>query len=199
VSVIDVQETAQRNLQNALAMRDGSTDRAQAALLLLPGQQAVLTICANQELFYTRRFELPEGFLTASWSAGIQAPEVPTDAFTPVDEYVPDHSGMTLLAPALEAAAMADDDKAQRLLVEVQRSLDVWDRSWSAMPLAGLTVYAGERSQELAQWLGRQLGQTVLAMDVNAIFAGFEGGSLQDRSVCLPLLGVLLRSESRKL
>jgi MSHA biogenesis protein MshI len=199
VSVIDVQETAQRNLQNALATRDGMAERALAALLLLPGQQAVLTICANEELFYTRRFELPEGFLTASWGAGIQAPEVATDAFTPVDEYVPDYSGMTLLAPTVEKTAVANEEKAQRLLVEVQRSLDVWDRSWSSMPLAGLSVYAGERSQELAQWLGQQLGQTVLAMDVHALFAGFESGSQEDRSVCLPLLGVLLRSESRKL
>ena len=66
VSVIDIQETAQRNLQSALARRDGTLERANAALILVEGQQAVLTISANEELFYTRRFDVPEGFLTLS-------------------------------------------------------------------------------------------------------------------------------------
>jgi MSHA biogenesis protein MshI len=199
VPVIDVQETAQRNLQSALAARDGAADRANAALVLVPGQQAVLTISANEELFYTRRFELPEGFLTAPWGAGAEAVAAHTDAFTPVEEYVPDYSGTALVQSAPAADALGDDDKAQRLLVEVQRSLDVWDRSWSSMPLGGMRVYAGERSEELAKWLGAQLGQTVLALDVNALFPGFADGAVDERSMCLPLLGVLLRTESRKL
>ncbi|MDD5029968.1 MAG: hypothetical protein PHH58_10780, partial [Rhodoferax sp.] len=48
VTVIDIQENAQRNLQNALARRDGVLDRANAALVLAQGQQAVLTISLNE-------------------------------------------------------------------------------------------------------------------------------------------------------
>lgn len=198
VAVIDVQETAQRNLQSALAARAGVADRANAALVLVQGQQAVLTISANEELFYTRRFELPEGFLVASWGAAGAPVAAPIDAFSPVDEYVPNYRGMTLAQPALAAAADADD-VAQRLLVEVQRSLDVWDRSWSSMPLGAMYVHAGERSDELAKWLGAQLGQTVWPMDVDALFPGFAQGAAAERSLCLPLLGVLLRHESREL
>jgi MSHA biogenesis protein MshI len=88
-----------------------------------------------------------------------------------------------------------DDDKAQRLVVEVQRSLDVWDRTWSSLPLSGLRVYAGERSAELATWLARQLGQTVVALDVAELFLGFDAAPLADQGLCLPLLGVLLRHE----
>lgn len=198
VAVIDVQETAQRNLQSALAARAGVADHASAALVLVQGQQAVLTISANEELFYTRRFELPEGFLVAPWGAAGTSVAAPIDAFSPVDEYVPNYSGMALAQPALAAAAEADD-AAQRLLVEVQRSLDVWDRSWSSMPLGAMYVHAGERSDELAKWLGAQLGQTVWPMDVDALFPGFAQGAAADRSLCLPLLGVLLRHESRKL
>ena len=68
VSVIDIQETAQRNLQTALAARDGQEHRgrAQAALMMLDPLQAVLTICADGELFYTRRFDLPKGFLAGA-------------------------------------------------------------------------------------------------------------------------------------
>jgi MSHA biogenesis protein MshI len=180
---------------------------------LLDGQPAVLTISANEELFYTRRFELPEGFLAASWEHDGEAPAGPADStrsFTPVNEYVPDYSvgGVSYgndytdthaaFSPAV-AGAGGDDDKAQRFLVEVQRSLDVWSRSWSSMPLNDLRVYAGDRSGELAKWLGMQLGQTVLPMDVEALFPGFEGGTVVDKALCLPLLGVLMRTESHKL
>lgn len=212
VSVIDVQETAQRNLQSALAGRDGQTDRANAALVLEDGHQAVLTISANEELFYTRRFDLPVGFLAASWgqeSAAAAEPEVPVNAYTPVDDYVPDYSvgGVSYgndysdtrgVSPGSVVGGAVQDDQAQRLLVEVQRSLDVWDRTWSSMPLNGLRVYAGVRSAELSKWLSVQLGQTVKPLDVNALFAGFEGGAKGDQALCAPLLGVLMRSESRK-
>ncbi len=161
VAVIDIQETAQRNLQSALAGRDGRAGHANAALVLVDGHPTVLTISANEELFYTRRFELPEG-LTVAGTAG-------------------------------------DDDKAQRFLVEVQRSLDLWSRSWASMPLDGVRVYAGERSEELSTWFGVQLGQTVLPMDVSGLFPEFEGGAESDKALCLPLLGVLMRTKSRKL
>jgi len=210
VAVIDIQETAQRNLQSALAGRDGRAERANAALVLVEGQQVVLTISANKELFYTRRFALPDGFLTASWGAGSAATAGSHSGFTPVDDYVPDYSvdGVSYgadysdtraLSPAAAAAGAGEDESSQRFLVEVQRSLDVWDRSWSSLPLDCVRVYAGERSEELSKWLALQLGQKVLPMDVSGLFAGFEGGAESDRALCLPLLGVLMRTESRKL
>ena len=208
VGVIDIQETAHRNLQSALAAREGHADRANAALVLVEGQQAMLTISANEELFYTRRFELPEGFLQGAWGRGRDAVVGPGDSFVPVDEYVPDYSvgGVSYgndysdtRAPATETAGVAEDEKAQRFLVEVQRSLDVWDRSWSSKPLHGVRLYAGEGSAELSQWLAAQLGLVVLPLDVSVLFKGFEGGAAGDQALCLPLLGVLLRTESRKL
>ncbi|MES2878129.1 MAG: hypothetical protein V4713_06880 [Pseudomonadota bacterium] len=210
VSVIDIQETAQRNLQTALTGLEGRTDRATAALVLVEGQQVVLTISANEELFYSRRFELPTAFLTDAWDAGGEIVEEPIDSFTPVSEYVPGYSvggvsygndysdTRTALSPSAASGAR-DDEKAQRFVVEVQRSLDVWSRSWSSMPLYGVCVYAGERSEELAKWLGIQLGQTVHPLNTSALFPGFEGGAEGDQALCLPLLGVLMRTENRKL
>lgn len=210
VSVIDIQETAQRNLQSALAGREGGADRANAALVLVRGQQAVLTISANEELFYTRRFDLPEGFLTQAWGSDQGTPGGAPDAFAPVEEYVPDYSvggvsygndytGKSVVPSGSVAGSVGDDDAAQRFLVEVQRSLDVWDRSWSSMPLNGLRVYAGERSDDLSKWLGAQLGQTVMPLDIKPLFPGFEGGKVGELDLCLPLLGVLMWTESRKL
>ena len=210
VSVIDVQETAQRNLQNALTAREGRPDRANATLVLVEGQQAVLTISANEELFYSRRFELPAEFLSGSWEEGSDVLIGVADSYTPVSEYVPDYSvggvsygndysdNRAAVSPSIAGGAR-NDEKAQRFVVEVQRSLDVWSRSWSSMPLYGVCVYAGERSQELAKWLGTQLGQTVHPMNVSAFFPGFEGGAEGDQALCLPLLGVLMRTEHRKL
>lgn len=211
VPVIDIQETAQRNLQSALAARDGRSDRANAALVLVGGHQAVLTISANEELFYTRRLELPEGFMTMAWGQNNEVASKPDNAFTPVDEYVPDYSvggasygsdysaNPTTTGKSNDSGVGADSERAQRFLVEVQRSLDLWDRSWSSMPLAGLRVYAGERTGELAEWLSRETGQAVSAMEVDALFAGLQAVPAADQAVCLPLLGVLLRTESRKL
>lgn len=213
VPVIDIQETSQRNLQSELAGREGRTDRATAALVLVSGHQALLTICANGELFYTRRFELPDGFLTSVWGEHKVVAAAPPDSaasFASEVEYVPDYStgdaaygrdyADTADAPSESVdGSAAGSDKTQRFVVEVQRSLDVWSRTWSSMPLYGVRVYAGDRSEELAQWLGMQLGQAVQSMNVNALFPGFEGGSAADQSECLPLLGVLMRTENRKL
>jgi MSHA biogenesis protein MshI len=204
IPVIDIQEMAQRNLQNALARREARVERANAALVLVQGHQAVLTISANDELFYTRRLELPEGFMDMTWSEARDDATKVEDGFSPVEEYVPNHGGSavsfsTPYSTSLGALDGGGADQVQRFLVEVQRSLDLWDRSWSSMPLAGLRVYAGARTQELADWLSRDLGQAVLPLDIEAQFVGLEAIPVEDKAICLPLLGVLLRTENRKL
>lgn len=203
--VIDVQETAQRNLQSALAAKAGTAERANAALVVVEGHQAMLTISAHEELFYTRRLELPEGFMTMTWGDTAEVVASQDDGFTPVAEYVPDYSvggvsaGTDYSAVTTTGGGQAGNEQVQRFVVEVQRSLDLWDRSWSHMPLSGLAVFAGERSAEMATWLTRETGQTVTAMDVNAFFPGLQEMPGEDRARCFALLGVLMRSESRKL
>lgn len=200
VSVIDVQETVQRNLQNANAKGAALTQTANAALVVVQGHQAVLTISANEELFYTRRFELPEGLMTAPWGQVSDSGLGAIDAFTPVEEYVPGYATPDYGVSSPEASAgVGADDGLQRLVVEVQRSLDLWDRTWVSKPLSGLRLYAGERTAELAQNLGRQLGQNVGTLDMGALFAGWSRVSPSDQAACMPLLGALLRTESRKL
>ncbi len=212
LSVIDIQEMAQRNLQNAMAKRDARVDRASAALVLGDGAQAVFTISVEEELFYTRRLEIPEGFMTGAWGRSVAVEQAMNEGYSPVEEYVPDYGGgdvslaseFSSTAPAMGGNALSKGDaaaqeRAQRFLVEVQRSLDLWDRSWSTIPLHGLRVYAGDRTAELVEWLTGEMGQTVRPMDVELMFPGFEGGSPEDRALCWPLLGALMRVESRKL
>ncbi len=199
VNVIDIQETAQRNLQSAQAQQEDRLARADAALVIADELQAVLTISANEELFFTRRLDLPPDFLNMPWSVAQEASvEAAPDGFTPVSEYVPAYA----TASSAAAPASADQnasERLQRFLVEVQRSLDLWDRTWSSMPLSGLRVYAGGRSAELAAWLGREIGQVVTPLDLETRFPGLQAVAEADQVYCLPLLGVLLRTENRKL
>ncbi len=196
VTVIDIQEMAQRNLQSAVAQKAGTADRADAVLLITDERQAVFTISAKGELYYTRRLDLPAGFMAMAWGQG--AAVAAADTFTPVSEYVPDYSpdstNYGLDYGAASSAAAPEADRVQRLVVEVQRSLDLWDRSWSRMPLNGLRVFAGERSAELAVWLARETGQTVAAMESEALFTMTRSTVEKDRAYCLPLLGILLRA-----
>jgi len=176
VEVIDIQDLAQRNLQSALARRLGASERAHAAIVMLDDSQALLTVCAYDELFYTRRIDLGAGFMQAAWGRAATA--------TPGSDLV---------------LAGEDADRAQRLVVEIQRSLDLWDRTWPMLVLDRIGVQAGARTSELAGLLAQELGQAVVPLDVSALFPGFEGGSEADRQLCWPLLGVLLRHEDRKL
>ena len=201
VSVIDIQETAQRNLQTATARAAGSAARAQALLVISDERQALLTISANEELFYTRRLDLPKGFMEMAWEQQ-DAPAAAEAGFTPVQEYVPDYSvGGASYGTDYSTAAPAGggNEQAQRVLVEVQRSLDLWDRTWAALPLGGLQVMAGDRSTELAAWLTREMGQAVGIMELGGLFGGLDSTAPNQRGACAPLLGVLLRTEARKL
>lgn len=181
VGVIDIHDLAQRNLQSAQARHMGLGDRAHAAVVIINDSQALLTICAHGELFYTRRIDMGVGFIQADWGAG-------------EDGYQGAGRVELTLTPSDSSPELA-----QRLLVEVQRSLDLWERTWPTLALDHIAVHAGDRTPELAGWLGPKLGQTVLPLDVAAFFPGFEGGSDADRLLCWPLLGVLMRSEHRKL
>jgi MSHA biogenesis protein MshI len=191
VAVVDVQDMAQRNLQTL-----AEPERASAALLVGDGPQALLTISAAGELYYSRRLELPAGFLTMAWSAAPSEALGPMDAYTPVEEYVPDYGGGAFGGVA-DGGGVTDIDRAQRVLVEVQRSIDLWDRTWASLPLAGLRVFAGPRSQELAEWLGREMGQNVGVLEFPASGQGVRDIAPDHLPHCLPLLGQLLRADGR--
>lgn len=206
MSVIDIQETAQRNFQSSLARLNAQPGLANAALIVVPGQQALLTICANGELFYTRRFDVHDDFLTGDWgqeamlSAADEGPAL-------VEEYVPAYEVGDLSlgeifsdidAPRIHDSSAMPSEKsvAYRLLVEVKRSLDMWNRTWSSLPLGELRVYAGHRSGELAEWLTQQLAQNVLPLETKTLFPGFDLAPSEQQAACLPLLGIFLRLDN---
>jgi MSHA biogenesis protein MshI len=182
INLIDVQETAQRNLQGALAEQSG---RATAALVLSSGNSLILTIVANGLLFYSRRFSLPEQLLATPFEYGNDSSEESIDSRGPISEVTGEVLDDT-----------PHDTKMQRILGKVQRSLDIWNRSWASMPLDGIHIYAGERTEELSSKFSVAFGQTILPMDVSGLFPGFDDGIDSERALCLPLLGILIPAPS---
>lgn len=167
VQLIDIAETTQRNIQLALAARETSRDHGDVALFLADERQVLLTVSANQELYYSRRLEIPEGL------------------FSPASSALAHQAGRKLAAEPL------------RLVADIQRSLDALRRAGFFISLQSMRLYAAQRSMEVPDWLGQQLGLKVEALDAPALFPGFEAIAPAHQVPCLPLMGALLRTESR--
>jgi MSHA biogenesis protein MshI len=198
LAVIDLAETTQRNLHAAQARREGLAERATAALVQ-HGGQCLLTVCVGDELYYARRLEwdaqavpgapASPGTLAAAALAAAARPALAMETMDFVDygaepEDTPDRS-----------------DDAPRAVVELQRSFDVWERSWPDLPLARLWVQVGEHSPRLAALLAQQLGQPVAVLDIDKTFPELAQVAPDPalREALGPVLGLLLRSETRRL
>jgi MSHA biogenesis protein MshI len=190
LGTVDIWETALRNLLAAQARIDGLRERACAAVLI--GERvSLLVVCAQDELFYTRRLEPDAGLLARARG---QTQEAAAGDLPLGFEYQPggsfDHGGT----------------QESALVVELQRSIDVWERSWPDLPLARLYILGAEHSAEVAALIQRELGQRTVALDPLAHFAadtpapeGDGGGGEGVLALCLPLLGAALRSERKQL
>lgn len=181
LGVIDIAETAQRNLQTAAAEAAGLADRATAALCR-HGDRALLTLCAGGELFYARRLDWDDAGLA------LDAPPPTPYAFDNLDfvDYgVADGSG-----PA------SGDVGAPRLVVELQRSFDVWERSWPDLPVTALWVQAGDAEEALMGPLSGVLPFPVHRLAPEPLFPGLADAAPSPalRAAVLPLLGVLHRT-----
>jgi MSHA biogenesis protein MshI len=190
-SVFDITELAQRNLQCALAEQQGRGADASAALMV-HGSQCLLTICANGELFYARRLDWN------SQSLGDMSAPAPVAAAA----HGKSHGLMSMELEGVDIVdygAEPDDsnapetDSTPRLAIEVQRSLDAWERSWPELPLQRLWVQAGDRTEALQGLLMRTLSIAVEAFDSSALFSV----SPASERPALVLLGVLLRDDDR--
>lgn len=190
-SVFDIAELAQRNLQCALAAQQGRGADASAALMV-HGSQCLLTICANGELFYARRLDWN------SWSLGDIPAPAPVEAATPArtnDLMSMELEGVDIVDYGAEPQDSSDaqHDNAPRLAIEVQRSLDAWERFWPELPLQRLWVQAGDRTDALQGLLMRTLSLTVEAFDSSALFSLAP----ESERPALMLLGGLLRDDVR--
>ena len=195
LSVIDIAETAQRNLQSRLCEAAGLRERATAALVR-HGAQALLTICAGGELYYARRID---------WDLPFQATPAPAEALdaTPrlADERTLEEVDFIDYGVEAPGGPAKTESEVPRLVIELQRSFDLWERSWPDLPLAAMWVQVGPESPELAALLARTLGLRVGLLDAAEVLPGFARAAAtpQLRAALLPVVGALLRQETRRL
>jgi MSHA biogenesis protein MshI len=92
-------------------------------------------------------------------------------------------------------------DDVPSLVIELQRSLDVWERSWPELVLDDLKVHAHVHTEALIALLAPALALPVHALDIDTLFPGFReaAGSAAVAATVAPLLGALLRVEQRQL
>lgn len=210
LSVIDIRETAQRNLQSALQQRLDRPDSASAALML-QGEQCLLTICARGELFYARRLGWDPAALAGNRdNADSNSPDAAGDrqpqlAMLEIVDYGVDHgvdNGAGAGAgPGPGPGHRAPGEDAPRLVIELQSSLDLWERSWPDLPLERVLIQVGEHSQALAELLRASTGLPTEVLQPEQVFAGLDkmASTPAARAAVIPLLGALLRTESRQL
>ena len=192
LQIVDIWETALRNLQSAQARLDGVGERA-CALLFVQDGKCWFSICANGELYFARRLDW-DTRLAGSASPRAAQPDAPLEQ--PLGyEYMPGGS----LDQDTPASAVADYESD--LIIELQRTLDGWERTWPALPLARLYLMLPDEPGQSAGVL--ELMQTVLRLPVgelalDALFSGLPSGNKRrgELLACLPLLGACLRDDS---
>jgi MSHA biogenesis protein MshI len=155
ISVIDIAETAQRNI-GALY------EESQRGLALLyPGEDAsLLTVTFNQELFLARRFEI-----------------------------------------GLSALRSAREETLGNMVLELQRTLDLFDRQFPHVPVPKLLVAPLPEEFGLDEALGRNVGIEVEAIDFSDTLS-FGRGSAPDSATqwrLFHLFGASLRVQTKVL
>jgi MSHA biogenesis protein MshI len=166
LSVIDVCETAQRNLLHAVLQTEPDAPGVAAALVAEAGR-ALLVVVVKGQLAFFRRFEFDTDMLAV-----------------PVDE-----AQAALITEGVGA------ETATRALNQLNRSLDLWDDSYPHLPLDTLRVEAGAKTGAIIERLKSDVGVETRALALSTIFKVAPGraGSPWTDTAYLPLLGALLR------
>jgi MSHA biogenesis protein MshI len=166
LSVIDVPETAQRNMLYALLLAD-KTLASVAAALVADGGRALITIVVQGELYFFRRFEFDVDKLAVAENAEDSA----------------------LISNSAEAETIL------RSLMQLHRSFDLWDDNYPSLPLDRLVVDAGNKTAAIIERLKTETGVDTGPFDWAKIFKLNKTGAPAPwtDTAYLPLLGALLR------
>lgn len=99
-----------------------------------------------------------------------------------------------------EALSLENNAAFDRLVLEIQRSLDYYDRYFSQPPVAGLVLAPTEVPiPGLAEYLNGALGLSVRHLDISEIVDCDTELSEAQQAHCLPAIGAALRQESTAL
>jgi len=159
LSVIDIQETSQRNVA-ALFERD---DRG-LAMLYLGDDQGLLTINFRGELVFARRIDVGKQALTS-------------------------------------ASGSAREEQFQRILLELQRTFDHFDRQFTYVPIAKLMLAPDPEETGLLDYLAANLDVPVERVRLSGAIAFGARAELEPEEEwrLFHLIGAALRHESKAL
>ena len=166
LSVIDVAETSLRNLLYAVLQAESAETDVAAALVADAGR-ALMVIVVNGQLYFFRRFEFDTDLLAVA-----------------VDE----------LQSALVGTG-AGEDAVSRSLMQLHRSLDLWEDSYPHLPLRSLHIDAGAKTGAILTRLQPETGVDTRMMALSTIFKVPVSRAPPPwlDGTFLPLLGALLR------
>ena len=105
-------------------------------------------------------------------------------------------AGYAMLGGELEAAA----PRLDRIVVEIQRSLDYYESHFSQPPVTNVVIAPiPEPITGLDEYLARQLGIAVRMLDINSLIDAEMPLDPEVQSKCLLAIGAALREESKEL
>lgn len=167
LAVIDVGETAQRNLLHAVLQAEPGAPEV-AACLVADSGRAMVVIAVRGQLAFFRRFEFNIDVLAFPDDVGESA----------------------LMGQSAEAETVA------RALTQLQRTLDLWDDSYPHLPLGTLRVHAGVKTDAIVERLAPDAGVNTQSLILANVFRTVPGKRAESPwldTAYLPLLGALLR------
>ncbi len=148
-------------------------NEAGVAMVYLTRERGLVVVARQSSLYFARTLDMGYEYL----NQGVSAAE-----------------GLSL-ENSLEGNAAFD-----RLVLEIQRSLDYYDRYFSQPPVAGLVLAPTEVPiPGLAEYLNSALGLSARHLDLSEIVDSDTPLSEAQQAHCLPAIGAALRQESTSL
>ena len=105
-------------------------------------------------------------------------------------------AGYGILGDDLETAA----PRLDRIVVEIQRSLDYYESHFSQPPVTNVVIAPiAQHIPGLDEYLSRQLGIAVRMLDINSLIDAETPLAREVQSKCMLAIGAALREESKEL
>lgn len=172
LTTIDIPELVLRNITASLPENE-----AGVAMIYLTRERGLIVVTRQSTLYFARTLDIGYDYLNQAAS---------------------DSSGLSLEG-SLETA-MGSNGAFDQLVLEVQRSLDYYDRYFVQPPVAGLVLAPMEVPVPgLDDYLHQALGLSVRYLDISEVVDCAQPLSAAEQAHCLPAIGAALRQEPTSL
>ncbi len=174
LTTIDIPELVLRNITSRLPENE-----AGVAMIYLTRERGLVVVARQSTLYFARTLDLGYAYL---------------------NQGISNDKNLSLENTNSENINLENNTAFDRLVLEIQRSLDYYDRYFSQPPVAGLVLAPTEVPVPgLAEYLNRALGLSVRRLDINEIVGCDTPLSESRQAHCLSAIGAVLRHEQTTL